>query len=379
MGAAEDRAEQAARWRLFHDLEVDALPVYGRICAGVAGDDELLDLMSHAPRGQRRPNLLLALVHDLLLAGVDHPLSAWYPTVSGHPPPDADPFPAFADLVLTHRERITEGLATRSTQTNEVNRSCLWRVALAELGSLGIERVALVEVGASAGLNLFPDLHHYRYGEVDIGDPDAGADLVCDPIGGRATEAVLRGTLPTIAHRAGIDLHPIDPTDPDATRWLRACLWPEQPQRAARLEAAIAIAAVDAGQRTTPLVTRADAVDGLPAALEACPDDATVVVINSWVMTYLPRRRRTELAEVVDDASAERDVIWLCAEAPTVVEWMGSDPWGATHDGSMPSLVGVRHRRSGSIHTGMVARCHPHLAWLDWRGFGRPTTGRTLD
>ncbi len=70
----------------------------------------------------------------------------------------------------------------------------------------------------------------------------------------------------------------------------------------------------------------------------------------------------------VNGAQASPLYRWLCAEAPTVVEWMGSDPWGATHDGSMPSLVGVCHRRSGSLHTGMVARCHPHLAWLDWRG-----------
>lgn len=354
-------------------MELTGLPVYDRICEGVSGDDELLDLMSHAPPGQRRPNLLLALVHDLLLSGVEHPLSDWYPTVSGRPPAHGDPFPPFADLVLAHRDDLIEGLETRSTQTNEVNRSCLWRVALTELGALGTEHVALVEIGASAGLNLFPDRHHYRYddahGSLALGPPDAGAALECALIGDHTPMALREKPLPRIVHRAGIDLDPIDPTDPEATRWLRACLWPEQPERIARFDAALMVAAEDAGRRPSQLVTRADAVDGLPTALGGCPEDATVVVINSWVLTYLPRRRRAALAEAMQREAARRDLIWLCVEAPGVVDWTGPDTWGETPDRSLPSLVGTRRWRDGATHTDVVARCHPHLAWLEWRGF----------
>lgn len=369
MGAADNRAEQAARWELFRRMEFADLPVYDRICGGVAASDELLDLMAHAPPGQRRPNLLLALVHDLLLSGVKHPLAAFYPTVSGHPPPDADPFPLFADLVRSHRSEIEAGLATRSTQTNEVNRSCLWRVALAELGGLGVERVALVEIGASAGLNLFVDQHHYRFGDLLLGDPAAGAELVCQPIGSTAAAIAANAALPSIVHRAGIDRHPIDPTDPIATRWLRACLWPEQPERMARLDAALRVAADDTARRPDRLVTEADAADGIGAAIGGCPRDALLVVLNSWVLTYLPRSRRAELRDAIDGEGRRRDLLWLSAEGPTVVDWMDRDPWGATPDGSMPTLVGARRWRNGELNTTVVARCHPHLAWLEWRGF----------
>src|SRR6478672_181956 len=100
-------------------------PIYDRICRTVADNDEVLDLVSEAPRHAHNPVLLLASVHYLLLGGDDHPLAAVYAGVS-----DADPGPLFVDLCLARRDDLRELLATKHVNTNEVGRSALLGPAL---------------------------------------------------------------------------------------------------------------------------------------------------------------------------------------------------------------------------------------------------------
>ena len=110
--------------------ERDGGTVYPAICRSVADDDEVLSLLDYAPLPQRRPLILLASVHDLLLAGADHPLAAHYDTVAsvrGIPfhPPASDVAADFADFCRLHRRELERLIATRTTQTNEVGRCTL--------------------------------------------------------------------------------------------------------------------------------------------------------------------------------------------------------------------------------------------------------------
>ena len=121
-------------------------------------------------------------------------------------------------------------LRHRRTQTNEVGRCAILLPVLARLQG----PLALVEVGASAGLCLLLDRYRYRYGDRSVGDASAPVLLDCEVSG----PVPVPKRVPEVAWRRGIDVARIDVTDDDDVRWLEACVWPDQTERIARLLAA---------------------------------------------------------------------------------------------------------------------------------------------
>jgi len=353
-------AERLARWfRRFAELECPDLPLYRSLCEGIADDAALLDVLLAAAPGQWRPNLLLAALHDLVLQHPDEPLARYYGTVGGSFELGTDPLPATREFVDAHRAEVERLVSTRSTQTNEVNRSCLWFAALrAAAADVPDRPVALVEVGASAGLNLLFDQWAHDFGDgVSRGDDDSPVRLACRLDGAAPLDSPL-----AVTHRVGLDVAPVDLGDPAERRWLKACIWPEQPERHARFDAA-----ADRCAASPPPIVRDDAVDGIADVVESLPDDAHVVVVNSWVMTYLSRERRAAFDDVVDLLGADRDLTRISAEGEGVVEWVPLDPAGPEPQ----TVVGMRRYRGGVRSDERAATCHPHLAWLRWNEGGR--------
>src|SRR5205085_2658044 len=100
-------------------------------------------------------------------------------------------------------------------------------------------------------------LHLEATARAELGAAGPPADAVpaapridCRVVGGAPAFRVLAGRAaddpslePCIVAREGIDPAPVPLDDPLAVRWLRACLWPSDTARRARLDAAIAIAA----------------------------------------------------------------------------------------------------------------------------------------
>lgn len=352
-------ADRLGSWfRQFADVESPDLPFYRTLCNGIATDPDLLDLLGTAAPGQWRPNLLLAALHDVVLQHPGDEFSRNYPTVGGSFIDGTDPLPSARGFIQSHRSQIEDLVATRSTQTNEVNRSALWfasvRAVAVEVG----RPIAFIEVGASAGLNLYFDRYAYDFGDGIVrGDGASTVRLACDLDG-----AIQLDDAVEIAYRVGLDLAPVDLADPVERRWLKACIWPEQHDRHARFEAAADHAVAD-----PPTVVTDDAVDGLADLVEACPDDAHVVIANSWVMTYLARDRRAAFESVVDLLGADRDLTWISAEGEGVVDWVPRDP----AVDSPHTVVGIRRYRGGNRTDERAATCHPHLRWL------RPSTSNS--
>lgn len=169
--------------------------------------------------------------------------------------------------------------------------------------------LALIEVGAAAGLCLLPDRYNYDYGsgrtrvKVRSGIPDAPT-FPCDV----DDPAILPGAVPTIAWRAGLDLEPVDLFDPEALAWLQALVWPEHQGRVDRLAAAIRVASLD-----PPLVHQGDLLQDLDRLVAEAPSGATVVVFHSAVLGYLPSRHAIR---AFTDHVRELPVRWLSNEAP---------------------------------------------------------------
>ncbi|MCA2215303.1 DUF2332 domain-containing protein [Jidongwangia harbinensis] len=238
-------------------------PTYERLADAVSRDDRLLALLATVPPAKRQPNLLFGVVR--LLGG-----------------PVGDPA-AFHGYVAGNWPAVEAELRHRGTQTNEAGRCAVLLPVLAALP----QPLALLEVGASAGLCLYPDRYAYRYGDHVLGDGAPVLDCA-------ATGLTPPDRRPEVVWRAGLDRNPLDVTDPADLAWLEALIWPEHTRRRARLRAAAAVAAAD-----PPRLVRGDLVDDLPGLAAQAPAGSTLVVFHSSVLYQVPAPRRAAFAEVV--------------------------------------------------------------------------------
>jgi hypothetical protein len=341
-------------WEEFAERECRGYsPLYERISRSVARDDELLALTTAGPPSARQPNVLLAAVHYLLLGGLDHPLADVYAGRSS-----ADPSPLFREVCLTHCDEVLALLASRRTQTNECGRSAVIVPALAWVAAHGGEPLALLDVGASAGLNLLCDRYRIDYGPAGVtGPPDSPVRIDCRVLNGRPPLAARRSAL---AACIGLDRAPVDLHDPDAARWLLACVWPDT-GRLERTASAIALA-----REAEPEVVAGDAVADVVSLLGRLPTHATPCVSTTWILAYLTHEQRDAFVEQLAQFAARRPLTWISAEAPGVVECIEpGEPPG--HDPTTPSLLGaVRFDEDGVTPT-MLGWVHPHGRWIDWR------------
>jgi hypothetical protein len=329
---------------------VPASPLYGRLAVGIAGDQELLQLAS-AARARPVPNLFLAAVHYLLLKDSTHSLAAYYPDLIAHPrgksdreAAGADSFPHFRAFCLEHADAIRALLETRLVQTNEVRRCACLLPAFALVARQTPGRdLALVEVGASAGLNLLWNRYHYDYGQGgQWGDARSPVRLACELRG--AGRPPLPRPIPAIAYRIGLDLHPVDVRDADEALWLRALIWPEQTDRIALLEGAIAVA-----RRDPPPLLAGDANDLLDGALARVPPNATVCVYHSFVLNQFSPAARDRFHALIADHGRRRDIQLIA------IEWQEAF-----------ASITLTSFRSGARAEQRLANCDAHGGWLEW-------------
>lgn len=297
-------ASTAENYRRFGREAGGRSAAYGALADAVAADQDILAFLGALPVAKRQPNLLFAAARYLLGAPAD--LRALRRVVGEQP----------GELAAVMR--------ARRTQTNEAARCATLLPALVGLP----EPLALLEVGAAAGLTLLLDRYSYDYAGYRLSGADPQAPtLACQPRG----PVPLPERLPTVAWRAGIDLNPLDAADPDDARWLECLLWPGEGDRAARLHAALG-----AARRHPPTVHRGDLVDDLARVAAKAPRQATLVVFHSAVLAYVDRGKREAFAAAVRELGA----VWLSNEAPGVVPLPagaaaapGEDSFALTRDG----------------------------------------------
>lgn len=353
MADLEDLAELTRRFRDQTETMSTRAPFTARLSRAIADLPDVVALLRSAPPEQQLPVLLLAAIHHDVLGDPHCELAAWYPNITADPRTD-DVTPALRRHCAERAEAITDTVTTRSTQTNEVGRCGFFLPALGliadEVGAL-----SLVDVGASAGLNLFPDRYEYRY---EPGGAVGGPSDVRITVGTRGAVPVPR-RLPVIAGRVGLDRSPIDVSDVASTRWLQACVWPDQADRFHRLEAALAIA-----RRDPPDIRSDDAVGGLADAIHAAgATGGHPVVLNSWVLNYLPVDRRRAYVAELDRIGGERDITWVFGESPDQAAGLPFPASLAGEEVTALMLVRWRHGERTVDHLGVA---HPHGYWLHW-------------
>ncbi|WES64784.1 DUF2332 domain-containing protein [Microbacter sp. GSS18] len=326
-----DEHEVVERYRRFaRDEAPGRSALYAEWAAGVAADPVTAGLLARIPAVRRQPPLVFAIARML---GA----------------PEAA-YPEWAAWLGVHIDAVVGEASRRSLQTNEPLRCAALLPALSMIPG----PIALLELGASAGLCLHPDRYSYRYdGGPDL-DPPTGPSPVV--LSSRLTgPAAVR--MPEIVWRGGIDLAPLDPRDRDDRAFLQALVWPGEAGRAERIRRALDIAAahpapIAAGDASYP--------DVLHAAVSAAPRGATLVVATPGVLPHIPRQARERLIDML-------------ARGPW--RWVTIDPAGL-HDAWRPRLDAAGW---GGFVLGLDARAlaavDPLGASVEWRAGSPPARG----
>lgn len=322
------------------ELSSDILRAVARDVADDGAIAEVLRPVASAPFGDAVLLRLLAALHLLVLDGQAPALARHYPSVGGRPGRDLGE--AVVATVVEHRAAIALAMG-RGVQTNEVGRSAVLLGGYLELGRLG-RPLRILEVGASAGLNLLFD--RYRYVASDgstFGPPDSALTFGSPWFGAVPDLAVpLR-----VEERRGCDVAPIDASTHEGRQRLRSFVWGDQLDRLARLDAALAIARVD-----PPVVDRASAPSWLEEQLAIRRPGCTTVVSHSIAFQYLSEVERRDLLTAIDGAGRE-------ATDAAPFAWLRLEPGGDQAELRLTTWPGGRtHLLARSSYHG------PPVVWL---------------
>jgi len=291
-------------------------PLYGRVLDAVAADlraggvcAEVLAGRGDDPFGSALALRFLGAVHRIVLDGRASELAAFYPSTGGTD--RGDPGPAFLGTVRRHRAEVARR-TDDGVQTNEVGRAAVLVGGYAEVATRTGLPLRVLEVGASAGLNLRWDHFAYDTGRVVAGDPRSPVRF----------SGVWEGAPPElpaafdVAERAGCDRNPLDATTPEGRLALMSFVWPDQPERMARLDAAIAVA-----RRVPATVDQGDAAEWVAARLASPTPGLATVVAHSIVLQYLSPERRSRFRDTLAGAGQQ-------ATAAAPLAWLRMEPGG---------------------------------------------------
>ncbi|MBA2445447.1 MAG: DUF2332 domain-containing protein [Nocardioidaceae bacterium] len=287
--------------------------LYGHLMRGLADDweaggptREIFQGWEAAPEGSVVQLRLLAGLFRIVLTGRAPELVPYYPCLGGIEPP-AEAWPRVRDVLVRHTGELHDALDV-APQTNEVGRSTALLVGLfAAVRRTGLSRVRLLEPGASAGLNLLVDQFRFVNPDWEFGPIDSPlmlADGVQGDVSAMAFEVVAR---------RGCDLQPVDATTDEGQLRLRSFVWPFQPQRHERLNAALVVAG-----RFPITVDRRGAGEWLEEQLSGPVDaDVLTVVWQSITRLYWPAEEVKRVEAAVGRAASSAVIAHIAMEYPS--------------------------------------------------------------
>jgi hypothetical protein len=283
------------------------------------------------------PLRLCGGLHALVRSGAAPALAALYPP---HPMPDPGALWSAVRPILAQPALLP--WLDGPPQTNEVGRSAVLMSGLLTIAARFPQPVELLELGASAGLNLLLDRYDSDLGGRHAGNPHSSVRLRPQWQGPPPPEAEV-----IVVGRRGVDLSPLDPRR-DGERLL-AYVWPDQQERLARLEAALAVAAAE-----PPRVDQEDAATWLEARLAERPLPGVArVVQHSVAYVYFPEEKQARITAMMEEAGA-------AATEAAPLAWLRYEPEPDQE------LFSLRLRLWPGGEDRLLAACHPHGSIVRW-------------
>ncbi|MGH2978471.1 MAG: DUF2332 domain-containing protein [Solirubrobacterales bacterium] len=250
---------------------------------------------------------LMGAVHRLVLQGRAPALARFYPSTGGTP--GAGAATALIGTIEEHAKVLPE-LMQRPIQTNEVGRSAALLVGFLAVARESGLPLRILEIGASAGLNLRWDRYRYTGPAGEWGDADSPVEIT----GAFTRDRPPLDVRPEVAERRGCDPRPLDPASEETRLTLLSYTWPDQARRFTQLRAAL-----DFAPSMPVEVDRASAVEWLDPALSEPRPGVATVVFHSVVLPYLGERGIAELWHTLEAAAArarpDAPLAWLSLEA----------------------------------------------------------------
>ena len=275
-------------------------------------------------------------MHRLALQGVE-PFKAAYERL------DSDP--AVLDELASAAASwpAMAGWLGNPPQTNEVMRSAVLLGGFLEVARAQRLPLRLLEMGASAGLNLLWDRYRCRLGSGAWGPEDSPVVLEPEWSGSSPAAAEI-----VVASRQGVDQLPVDLSVPAQRIRLLSYVWAEQSERMARVRSALELAS-----RDPPPVQRGDAADWVEAGLATLPEGQTTVLYHSYVWSYLPKPVQDRISAALDQAAAR-------THGGTGLAHLAFE----SVDGTERSALSLTLWPSGDRR--VLADAHPHGKWVRW-------------
>jgi len=300
---------------------------------------ELLKANEQDPTGSALHLRLLGAAQRVAMRQPGSDFGRYLPSLGGVLDPAAA-VEAFFPFVETNLDLIRTEMQI-PVQTNEVGRSGVLSAGLRALAAQTSLPFCLLEVGASAGLNLYPDRYRVSSGASQWGPEDSPVVL----------EGIVQSGNPygrdfAVIERAGCDLMPIDASTEEGQERLKSFVWPEQTVRLRRLEAALSMiepVRIDASPATA----------WVRSELAKPRQNSVAVVMHSIVMPYLSVSEKAEFAQAIGDAGRG-------ATEDTPVAWLRMEP--SEDYGTVTLELDVW---PNGQHT-VLATSTPHGANINW-------------
>ncbi|WP_375428519.1 DUF2332 domain-containing protein [uncultured Sphingomonas sp.] len=297
------------------------------------------------PTRDALPLRLMGGLHALVRAGADAALAGVF---AG----DLREVGAVLARVLVRHDAALSPWLDGPPQTNEPGRSAALMTGLLKVARRAGPKLELLEIGSSGGLNLLIDRYRFDLGGAVVGPEGSPVTITPEWLG----EAPGVPPIEIVGVR-GCDVRPLSVTNPAVEARLAAYVWPEKPERLARLETAIGMVR-ERGVR----LDSADAADWVEARLaEPQAEGVARVLMHSVVWQYLPEptaeRIRAAMAVAGERATATRPIAWVAMEPDRAIGEM---------------MVSVRSWPGGDAWD-VVATAHAHAAWV------RPGGAQGLD
>jgi hypothetical protein len=319
-------------------------PLYAHLALEISHDAEILALVAHADFATQLSNLLFAAVQFILLRDPQAPLALFYPNLTTSQKPISAAYPQFRAFCLQHADEIKDLVRNRRVQTNEVGRCAALLPALNLVAQRNENRaLALIEIGASAGLLLLCDNYGYNFENFGrTGNLNSIVQLKSTVIG---NAPIPRESL-NIIDRIGLELNPINLHNEDDIRWLEALIWPEHRDRQKLLKAALTIA-----QQQPLKIVGGNAAETLPSILEKIPNDAILCIFHSYTFVQMPPNIHEEILAQIIEHSRKRDIFRISQE------------WLAAWENPRIELFSYHQ---GIVESELLAYTESHGRWIEW-------------
>ena len=231
-------------------------------------------------------------------------------------------------------------------QTNEAGRSAGLMTGILHLAKRFGPALELLEIGSSAGMNLLIERFRFDLGGVGVGPTASSVPIKPEWRGPPPPDAPIN-----IRSVRGVDIHPLDATDPAQADRLQSYIWVDNQERQARMAACIAM------MRNRPVQLAAgDAADWIEAELQTRQEPGTTrVLMHSVMWQYMPQSGRDRVATAMASAGAK-------ATAQRRLGWVMMEPNRDLHRHEV-RVQGWNGQGDSPME--LVALTHAHGAWVE--------------